>query len=348
VLGIVLSHLVDLGAAGIRLVGALPSGFPRPSLPFPTELPVVQILLGGAAIWLVSFASGLVAARSFGSKVGAEVDADAELLGIGGANIAAGLFQGFPVTVSDSRTAINIAVGGCSQAAGLVAAATLAGGMLFLSGSLEILPVPVLGAILVSAALGLIDIEGLISVWRVSRLEFVFALIGMWGAISLGVLNGVVIAVGATLLYVLMKSMRPHDALLGRAPGHDSFYKLHRVPTARQVPGLAIYLVQGSLLFFNADFVRERIDTVSQALPPTTRWFLIDASAIAQIDSTAATMLDSVRDLLEARGLALAIAELHSEPRGMLERSGLLARLGPTMLFDTVDDAYDAFKATAG
>ena len=178
-------------------------------------------------------------------------------------------------------------------------------------------------------------------------MEFVFALIAMWGPIGLGVLNGVVIAIGATLVYVLRKLMFPRDAMLGRVPGHDGFYKLHRTPEARQVPGLAVCLIQGSLLFFNADYVGSRLRSIAEELPADTRWLLIDASAISQIDSSAAGMLGELCAELRNRGIRLGLAELHAEAREMLDRAGVIERIGSDMVFDILEDAYQAFESQA-
>ena len=139
--------------------------------------------------------------------------------------------------------------------------------------------------------------------------------------------------------------MYPRDALLGRVPGRDGFYKLHRRPDAQPVPGLTIALVQGDLLFFNADHVQARLRAIADAMPAGTRWLVLDASAVARIDSTAAAMLEEVRADLAARGIALGLAELHADVRGLLDRAGLLAAIGAAMIFDDLDDALRAFEA---
>jgi sulfate permease, SulP family len=338
------SALFGFEQMGIKVVGDLPEAFPALSLPAITQsLPVKELLLGAAAVWLVSFGSGVVAARSFGARGKFEVDANAELAGLGAANIASGLFSGFPVTVSDSRTAINMSVGGRSQVSGLVAALALTAALLYLGNALRLLPAPALGAILAAAALSLFDLAGLRQIWRISRMEFAFALIGLWGAVSLGVLSGVVVAVVATLLYVLLKEMRPRDAMLGQIPGRHGFYKLHRSPDAQPIPGLSVCLIQGSLLFFNVDHVKSRLKAIMEQLPDNTQWFVLDASAIAQVDSTAAAMLEEVRTTLADRGIAFGIAELHIEPKDILKRAGLLRTL-ETMIFDDLEDALTAFK----
>ncbi len=158
-------------------------------------------------------------------------------------------------------------------------------------------------------------------------------------------LNGVLVAIGATFAYLLHKMMYPRDALLGRVPGRDGFYKLHRRPDARPVPGLTIALIQGDLLFFNADHVQSRLLAIADAEPQDTRWLLLDASAITQVDSTAAAMLEAVRSDLAARGVAFGLAEVHADVQGLLDRAGLLAAIGPAMIFDDLDDALRAFEA---
>ncbi|RWN98787.1 SulP family inorganic anion transporter [Mesorhizobium sp.] len=347
VLSVVLSAVFDFEGRDIAVVGDIPTGLPSLSLPAIADLPIQTLALGTAAIFLVSYGAGIITARSFGAIGGYPVDPNRELIGFGAANIGAGLFGAFPVTASDSRTAVNLTVGGRSQVTSIVAAATLIATLLFLGPTLRIIPIPALGAILAATAISLIDLAALRQIWRISRMEFVFALIAMWGPIGLGVLNGVVIAIGATLVYVLRKLMFPRDAMLGRVPGHDGFYKLHRTPEARQVPGLAVCLIQGSLLFFNTDYVASRLRSIAQELPADTRWLLIDASAISQIDSSAAAMLEELCDELRNRGIRLGVAELHAEARDILVRAGVIERIGSDMVFDIPEEAYHAFEAQA-
>lgn len=333
------SALLDLEGRGMKVVGSLPGTMPELALPDISGLPLRDLLLGAGAIWLVGVSSGLVTARSFGARDRFEIDADRELTGLGASNILTGLFSGFPVTVADSRTAISISAGGRSQVAGLVAAFTLTALLLYLNDALRLLPIPALGAILAFAALSLIDAPGLREIWRVSRMEFAFALISMWGAISLGVLSGVVIAIAGTLLHILLKEMRPRDALLGRIPGRPGFYKLHWTANASPLPGMVLFMVQGSILFFNADYVRERFEAVADKAPSGTAWLVLDAGAVAQIDSTAAAMLRQLRSELAEMGLALAVAQLHKEPREILQRAGFFDGPDATIAFDDLEDA---------
>ncbi|MBP1871324.1 high affinity sulfate transporter 1 [Ensifer adhaerens] len=344
VLATALSAMFDFEALGIAVVGDIPGSMPPLAIPSLAGISLQPLLLGAAAIFLVSFGSGIIAARSFSAQTGERVDPNRELSGFGAANIAAGLFGAFPVTASDSRTAVNLLVGGKSQIAGLVAAAGLLATIVFLGDSLRILPIPALGAILAATALSLIDIDALKQTWRISRMEFAFALIAMWGPIGLGVLNGVVIAIAATLVYLLQKSMFPRYAILGRIPGRDGFFKLHRAPDALAVEGLTVCMIQGSLLFFNTDYIAEKLRALVDDLPEDTRWFVIDASAIPQIDSSAAIMLQEVRAYMADRGIALGLAELHTDALEMLERSGLVEEIGRPMIFESIEDCYHAFS----
>jgi high affinity sulfate transporter 1 len=348
VLSVVLSAALNFEGLGIAVVGDVPTDLPMLNLPQLAGLPLETLALGCAAIFLVSFGSGTVTARSFGAIGGYRVDPNRELVGFGAANLAAGLIGAFPVSASDSRTAVNLTVGGRSQVVSLVAAATLLAALVFLAPALRIIPIPVLGAILMATALSLIDIAALRRLWRISRMEFSFAIIALLGPISLGVLNGVLIAIAATFVYLLRKTMFPRDAMLGRIPGRDGFFKLHRTPEACPVPGLAISLIQGSLLFFNTDYVESRLKSIAEGLPADTRWLLIDANAMPQLDSTAAGMLVELCAELRERGIRLGLAELHAEVHGMLQRAGVIDCIGTDMVFDNLEDAYQAFEAQAG
>ena len=345
VLATALSAALDFPAMGIGVVGEIPSRLPSFVLPIPQGVPLDDLILGAGAVLIVSFGSGIVTARSFGAKNKYPVDANNELVGFGAANLASGLFSGFPVTATDSRTAVNDMMGGKTQLAGIVAAAALALTVLFLTDALSVLPTPALGAVLASAALSLIDLRTLRELWRISYVEFLFALISIVGVISVGVLKGVVVAMGATLLYLLMKGLRPRDAMLGRIPGRDGYYKLHRYQEAQPIPGLAIYLLQGNLLFYNADYVKGRLEALISRLAPGTQWLIFDASVAAHIDSTATAALEDACALAKARGVKFGIVELHSEPFETLKRAGVLAKIGDDMIFDALEDVTAAFSA---
>ncbi len=255
-------------------------------LPIPHGVDIGELVLGAVAVLIVSFGSGIVTARSFGAKNKYPVDANRELFGFGAANVASGLFGGFAVTASDSRTAINDLMGGKTQLAGIVSALALALTILFLADALSFLPAPALGAVLASAAVSLIDIQSLRDSWRISRIEFVFALISIFGVVVLGVLNGVVIAVGATLLYLLMKGMRPRDAMLGRIPGVKVSTSSTAIATRSRFPGSPSISCKATCCSSTRITCEGRIEDIIANLPSGTRWFIFDANATSHIDST--------------------------------------------------------------
>ena len=219
VLGILLSYLLNLETVGISLVGKVPAILPSLSLPLPEGIDFGDMVQNALGIFIVSFGSGIVTARSFGSKNHYRVDSNRELFGFGAANIASGLFGGFPVAGADSRTAINDAVGGRTQVASLVAVAALTFVLVALTDVMKYLPIAVLGAVIASAALDLFDAKELRRLWQTSHVEFVFALIAMLGVVGYDVLRGLLIAVIATAVYLLARVSRPRDALLGRIAG---------------------------------------------------------------------------------------------------------------------------------
>ena len=345
VVSVLLSFVLDLQGRGVAIVGDLPEGLPTFALPSGPWLPLEALVLGSSAIFLVSFGAGIITARSFGAQTGEPVDANRELVGFGAANMAAGFFGAFPVTASDSRTAVNISVGGQSQISSLVAAGALIATLLFLGPALRLLPIPALGAILASTAIGMIDLAALRRVWSISRMEFAFALIALLGPLSLGVLQGVVIAVGASMVHLLRRTMHPNDAILGRIPDRAGFYKMHRFPKAGPVPGLGLFVIQGSILFFNAEAIQSRMREIAAAQPKGARWLVMDAGVISQIDTTGAEMLGEMVDEFARAGLRFGLAELHAEPRELLRRAGVLDRIGAEMIFDDLEDALRAFGA---
>lgn len=344
-LGVAIGYVGNLPQHGVAVVGAFGIGLPVPGLHWPAGVAIDQLMLAALGIVLVSFGSGIITARSFAVKNRYDVDGNKELIGFGAANVASGLFGGFPVSGSDSRTAVNDAVGGVTQIAGLVSAAALLGSALFLGSLFAWLPTAVLGAILVSAAIDLIDLHAFKALWRMNRVEFALGLLAALGVVVFGVLSGVMLAVGGTLAHVLWQASQPRDAMLGRRPRRDGLYKLHTYPDAQPIPGLTVYLVEAALVFFNADYVKARILEIAAAPPGGIEWLVIDASAINRVDATAAGVLTDLREELARRGVRLGIAALHSMPRQMIERSGLAEQIGPDMLFESAEIAAIAFEA---
>lgn len=344
VAAVALSFGLELASRGVSAVGTLPAITFALSLPSLDAITNLDVLEGAVAIMVVSFGSGIVTARSFAAKNGSEVDAGKELLGFGTANVASGLFGGFPVTAADSRTAVNYVVGGKTQLVGLIAAATLAGVILYIGNILAYLPIAVLGAVLVSAAIDLIDLPELRTLYRISRPEFAFAIATMLGVVVIGVLQGVFIAIAATLAYLLWLASRPRMASLGRIEGKPGLHKLHRHPEAHAIPGLTIVVLQAALIFFNADYVKRQVIEIADGLDDDSKWLVLDAEAINLLDSTGVTKLDELQILLRERGLTFGIADLNSRSLLMVEQAGLADRMGRHMIFASSEAAVAAFS----
>jgi high affinity sulfate transporter 1 len=343
VAAIVLSAALELASYGISVVGTLPPVSFALTLPTLDAVANLDLLEGAVAIMIVSFGSGIVTARSFAAKGGNEVDARDELIGFGTANLASGLFGGFPVTAADSRTAVNYAIGGKTQLVGLIAAAALAGTLLYIGNVLASLPIAVLGAVLVSAAIDLIDLPEFRILYRVSRPEFALAIATLLGVVVLGALLGVFLAIAATLAHLLWIASQPRIAHLGQIDGKQGLYKLHRHPEARAIPGLTIVVLQAALIFFNADYVKRRVIEIADALGDGSRWFVLDAEAINLLDSTGVAKLEELRILLRERGVAFGIADLNSRSLLMVEQTGLADRMGRHMIFVSSEAAVEAF-----
>ncbi len=344
VAAIALSAALGLASLGISVVGKLPPVTFALTLPTLDAIANLDLLEGAVAIMIVGFGSGIVTARSFAAKSGNEVDARNELIGFGTANVASGLFGGFPVTAADSRTAVNYAIGGKTQLVGLIAAAALAGTILYIGNVLAYLPVAVLGAVLVSAAIDLIDLPELKTLYRISRPEFAFAIATLLGVVVLGVLPGVFLAIAATLAHLLWLASQPRIAHLGQIEGKQGLYKLHRYPEARAIPGLTIVVLQAALIFFNADYVKRRMIEIADSLGDDGRWLVLDAEAINLLDSTGVAKLEELQILLRERGVAFGIADLNSRSLLMVEQAGLAERMGRHMIFVSSEAAVAAFS----
>lgn len=340
---IFLSWLLDFPSHGIAVIGEVPegmAGFHFPSFDYPFDAFATSAL----GIFVISFSSGIVTARSFAVKIGHGVDANRELRGFGMSHLVAGLFQGFTVTGADSRTAVSFATGGRTPLVAIVSAATIACVMMFFTAPLAVLPQAILGAILASASIDLINIDQFRMLWRVSRTELVLALIATAGVIWLGVLPGVIVAVIATMGNLVRLAATPRDALLGSRPGETDIVKLHNDPQAQPIPGCVIYLFESPIVFFNADVFLRRSMMVAHATPDL-RWFILDASVMTLADASTLEVLERLREDLTQRGAQLAIAGGHRNFRQVLIRSNYLDKIGKDLLFDTPEQAVRLLSA---
>jgi MFS superfamily sulfate permease-like transporter len=345
VLGIACAAVFGLAEHGVRLLGKIPAGLPGFRIPVIGGDDWQPLALGAAGLALMSYTSGMVTARGFAAKNRYDIDANQDFIALGVADIGAGILQGFAVTGADSRTAVNDSMGGKTQVTGLVAAAVLALTLIFLTEPLAWLPMAVLSAILIKAAMGLFDLHGLANLRRISPQEFRLCLITLLGVITVGVLPGVVVAIGMAIVQLLIRASRPHDAVLGRIPGTNAYRDATTYPEAESFPGLVIFRFDAPLVFFNADHFKTRVRSVIRETLAPVRCFLLDAETIPYLDTTGAASLDQVYGDLKDQGIAIAIAAAKSPVRTMLDRTGLGGRIGHDRMFRTVESAVDALSS---
>jgi high affinity sulfate transporter 1 len=346
--GIAVSSIFRLGDRGVALLGAIPAGLPPLMIPNIATSDVAPLVIGAAGLALISFNSAMVTARSFAVKNRYEIDSNQEFIALGVADIGAGLLQGFAISGADSRTAVNDSVGGKSQVTGLVAAGLLILVLLFLTAPLAVLPITVLAAVLINAAIGLFDLPSLLRVWRISRQEFRLSVVTFLGVITVGVLPGVLVAVGLAFIQLLARASHPHDAVLGRVPGTGGFHDIKNHPKAETFPGLVIYRFDSALLFFNSDHFKSRVRTVVKETPTEVRCFLLDAETMPFLDMTGAASLEETWRELTEGDIVFAIASAKEPVRFMLDRTALTQQIGAGRLFPTVESAVEALTAFRG
>ncbi len=343
VASILIAGPADLAARGVKLVGELPQGFPPFTLP---GVPVsdLPLLIGGAlGIALVSLADTISTASAFAARAGQEVDGNQEMVGIGMANVAAGLFQGFPVSTSGSRTAVAVQSGARSQVTGVVGAGVITIMLVALPGLFKNLPQPTLAAVVIVASISLADIPATVLLWRRSRVEFTLSMAAFLGVALLGVLPGIAIAVGLSILNVFRRAWWPDEAVLGRVTGLSGYHDIASYPDAQLLPGLILFRFSGPLFFANVRAFRQRIRELAKATP-TPRWIVLTAEPITDIDTTAADVIEEMHNELEKAGITLVFAEVKDPVRRKLERFGLTDTLDPDRFFPTIEAAVAAFE----
>ncbi|RZU10219.1 high affinity sulfate transporter 1 [Kribbella rubisoli] len=345
VLAAFVTWAAGLGDKGVELVGAVPSGLPTLQVPSMSLHDVGLLALPAVGVALVGYTDTVLTGRAFASRGGGRTDPGRELLVLGLANLSAGFVRGFPISSSGSRTALAAASGAKSQVYSLVAAVTIVATLLFAGPLLATFPIPALGALVVFAAIRLIELGEFRRIAAFRRSELLLALATTAGVIALDVLYGVLLAVALSVLDVLRRVARPHDGILGYVPGIAGMHDIDDYPDARPVPGLVVYRYDSPLFFANAeDFHRRALAAVDDASDPV-RWLLLNTEANIQIDVTAVDALDALREELASRGIVLALARVKQDLRDDLEASGFLDRLGPGRVFYTLPTAVEAFRA---
>ncbi|GGQ48753.1 SulP family inorganic anion transporter [Couchioplanes azureus] len=339
--------LLDLGGRGVELVGPLPAGFPPFTLPHASWSQLALLLVGAVGITIVSLTDTISTASSFAARTGQEIRADQEMKGVGAANIAASFFQGFPVSTSGSRTAVAEQSGARTQVTGVVGAAVILVMLVLTPGLLRDLPQPALGAVVIAASLSLADIPGTLALWRRRRTEFAVSIAAFLGVALFGVLPGIGIAVGLSVLNVFRRVWWPYQTVLGRAPGVPGYHDVRSYPDAERLPGLVLYRFDAPLIFANARVFRDQIRGLART-EPAPRWIVLAAEPVTDVDTTAADMLQALDTELDARGVSLVLAELKDPVRRKLDRYGLTGPLDPAHFFPTLDDAVAAYRARTG
>ena len=335
---------LSLESNGIVVVGSVPSGLPTPAVPLVSPNELAALVIPAAGIAIVAFSDNILTARIFATRHGYEIDANAELRAIGVCNIAAGLTRGFPVSSSGSRTAIGDAVGSRTQIYSLVALSLVLVVMLFASDLLAQFPSAALGALVVYAALRLIDVSEFRRLARFRRSELVIALMTTAAVLGIGVLYGVLAAVALSVLDLLRRVARGHDSVLGFVPGVAGMHDIDDYPQAELVPGLVVYRYDAPLCFANAEDFRSRALQAVDHYPQPVEWFVLNAEANVEIDMTALDALDRLRADLEGRGILFAMARVKQDLRDALKAGGLLTKIGDERIFMTLPTAVEAFR----
>ena len=334
----------DLAArADVSVLGPLPQGLPAFRIPWITHADLLPILIGGCAVAMVSFADTSVLSRAYAARTRTNVDPNQEMVGLGAANLAAGFFQGFPISSSASRTPVAEAAGARTQLSGLIGAIAVALLLLLAPNLLQHLPSAALAAVVIASAIGLIEVTDLARIFRVQRWEFWLSIICFVGVAVLGVIPGIGLAIAIAIIQFLWDAWRPHFAVLGRAEGLKGYHDITRYPDARQIAGLVLFRWDAPLFFANAELFKERVLDLAAAAAAPVRWFVVAAEPITSVDVTAADALSELEKTLSEAGVKLCFAELKDPVKDKLKRFGLFEQIGEKFFFPTIGSAVSNY-----
>src|SRR6185436_1073896 len=329
--------------AGVSVLGPLPQGLPLPAFPRVGLGELSAVLTGGVAVALVSFADTSVLSRVYAARLRTPVDPNQEMVGLGAANLAAGLFQGFPISSSSSRTPVAEAAGARTQLTSVVGALVIAFLLLTAPNLLQNLPKTALAAVVIASAIGLIEVTDLKRIYRIQRWEFWLSMVCLVGVAVLGAIPGIGLAIAVAIIQFLWDGWRPHSAVLGRAHGLKGYHDITRYPDARRIPGLVLFRWDAPLFFANAELFKQRaLDAVASS-PTPARWLVVAAEPVTGIDVTAGDTLAELDNALHAMGIELCFAELKDPVKDTLKRFGLFAQLGEMYFFPTIGAAVDSY-----
>jgi high affinity sulfate transporter 1 len=340
--------LLDLPDRGVKVLGSLPQGLPGFVLPWIGMADLGPVLIGGAAVALVSFADTSVLSRAYAQRLNRPVDPNQEMIGLGAANVASGLFQGFPISSSSSRTPVAEAAGAKTQLTGVVGALGVAALLVGAPDLLKHLPTPALAAVVIASAIGLIEVEDLRRLWRIQRWEFWLSILCLVGVAVLGAVPGIGLAIVVAVIEFLWDGWRPHSAVLGRPTGVHGWHDITRYPEAERMPGLVVFRWDAPLFFANAEFFQERVLAAIDASPTKVHCVIVAAEPVTSVDVTSADALAELDDRLEKAGVELCFAELKDPVKDKLRRFELYAKFGDERFFPTINTAVSAYCAKQG
>jgi high affinity sulfate transporter 1 len=329
--------------AGVKVLGPLPQGLPSFALPSINLANLAEVVIGGCAVAMVAFADTSVLSRTYAAKTHSQVDPNQELVGLGAANLAAGLFQGFPISSSSSRTPVAEASGAKTQLTGVVGAVSVALLLLLAPNLLQNLPTSALGAVVIAAAIGLFEFGDLRRIYRIQRWEFWLSVVCFIGVAVLGVIPGIGIAVVLAIIEFLWDGWRPHYAVLGRVNGIRGYHDIKRYPDARLIPGAVLLRWDAPLFFANAELFRQRVLEAVAKSPTPVRRIIVAAEPVTSIDVTSADMLAELEQTLRASRIELRFAEMKDPVKDKLKRFELLERFDSASFYPTLGAAVDAY-----
>jgi high affinity sulfate transporter 1 len=333
-------------SAGVSILGPLPQGLPSFQIPWISSTDIATVLSGGLAVALISFADTSVLSRAYAARTRTYVDPNQELIGLGAANLAAGLFQGFPISSSSSRTPVAEAAGAKTQMTGVVGAIAVALLIIAAPNLLQHLPSAALAAVVISSAIGLIEVRDLARIYRIQKWEFWLSMLCFAGVTVLGAIPGIALAVVFAIIEFLWDAWRPHSAVLGRAEGIKGYHDVSRYPQARLIPGLVLFRWDAPLFFANAELFQERVIAAAEKSPTPVRWVVVAAEPVTSVDVTAADVVAELDRVLREAGIELSFAELKDPVKDKLKRFGLFTQIGEQSFFPTLGAAVSAYLKT--
>jgi high affinity sulfate transporter 1 len=329
--------------ADVSVLGPLPQGLPAFTIPWINQADIVPVLIGGLAVALVSFADTSVLSRVYAARTGTNVDPNQEMVGLGAANLAAGFFQGFPISSSSSRTPVAEAAGARTQLTAVVGALAVALLLLAAPNLLQNLPAAALAAVVIASAIGLFEITDLIRIFHIQRWEFWLSIVCFLGVAVFGAIPGIGLAVAIAVIAFLWNGWRPYSAVLGRPNGVEGYHDITRYPDARQIPGLVLFRWDAPLFFANAELFKERALDVVARSPSPVRWLVVAAEPVTSVDITAADAIGELDETLHSAGTELCFAELKDPVKDKLKRFGVFSLVGEKYFFPTIEAAVRSY-----